>query len=54
MTFHFDPNVGLYFASLVLFSDTTVLPNTPEPGSLGFMDTGLIGVLGVARRRLWI
>ncbi|SRR6266568_1156556 len=48
MTFGFDPSSGLYFANPVVFA------TAPEPGTLGLMGTGLIGVLGFARKKLRI
>jgi hypothetical protein len=48
MTFSFDPSTGLYYGNLTKFSSTTV----PEPGTLGLMGTGLIGMLGFVRSKL--
>jgi PEP-CTERM motif len=45
MTFTWDPSSGLFFANPVVFT------TAPEPGTLGLMGTGLISMLGLARRK---
>ena len=37
-----------------LFLETTQPPSVPEPGTLGLLGTGLVGIAGVVRRRLFI
>lgn len=49
MSFQFNAFDGLYYPDSSGF--TTI---TPEPGTLGLMGTGLIGILALARRKLSI
>jgi len=51
MSFTFLPSTGLYFANSVLFTGTAP-PVIPEPGTLGFMVTGLVSIIAVAGKRL--
>ena len=44
------PPVG-DFAGTMNFGTTTVTVDTPEPGSLGLLGTGLIGLAGMASRK---
>ncbi len=53
MTFLFNPLSGLYYAEPVVFRNTPVAV-IPEPATLGLMGTGLLSMLGVARRKLRI
>jgi len=50
MTFTWYPSAGLYFANPAVFRTAAV---TPEPGTLGLMGTGLIGLFVLARKRFW-
>jgi hypothetical protein len=53
ITFSWDPSSGLFFANSVVFTTGPVLPaTTPEPGTVGLMGTGLIGLLGFVRKKL--
>jgi hypothetical protein len=42
--FDFEPNTGLYYPGAFV--------QAPEPGTLGLIGIGIIGILGAARRRL--
>ena len=42
--FSFEPNTGLYYPEAFV--------QAAEPATLGFFGTGIIGILGLARRRL--
>jgi len=47
LSFYYDSTTGLYYpSSPVIFTGTT-----PEPGTLGLMTTGILGMLGIARRK---
>ncbi len=48
MQFTWDPSSGLFFGNSVVFT------TAPEPGTLGLMATGLIGLLGAVGRKLRI
>ena len=44
ISFDFEPNTGLYYPGDFV--------QAPEPGTLGFIAIGIIGILGSARKRL--
>jgi hypothetical protein len=48
MTFNYSSATGLYFAPA---STPVVFSAVPEPGTLGLMGTGLLGMLGTARQK---
>ena len=43
---------GQPLATLTSFSASTAAPPVPEPATLALVGSGLLGVFGVARRRL--
>ncbi len=45
------PGEGIYDGTVTI-SDVGVATATPEPGTWGLVGTGLLGCVGVARRRL--
>ena len=46
MLFTWDQSQGMYFGNFTVFT------TAPEPGTLGLMGTGLMGLLAFARKRL--
>ena len=48
INFSFDPSSGLYFPSNLVVTTTTV----PESETLAFMGTGLMGLIGLLRRKI--
>ena len=44
ISFYFSPNTGLYYPGDFV--------QAPEPGTLGLIGIGIIGILGSARKRL--
>jgi PEP-CTERM motif-containing protein len=51
LTFNFFPASGGVPANYEFSQGNFVATTTPEPGTLGFMVTGLAGIIGVIRRK---
>ena len=48
----FNTGTGGFQGSVALGSGDTVISTVPEPGTLGLLGTGLVGLAGIVRRKL--